>query len=116
MYTGRSYPDADKMAARGAWHRLETFVDADEKQVKGSSDIVAPGKSEKSGDPPAAAARPRHQPLAPEIQAQIGRRLLAVYDEMLQQPVPERFRALLDKLDQPSIALQAKGKDNGDPA
>ena len=38
--------------------------------------------------------------LAPHVQEQIGRRLAAVYDEVLRQPIPERFLRLLDQLDQ----------------
>lgn len=37
--------------------------------------------------------------LAPEIQAQIGSRLMAACDDVLHQSVPERFRLLLDQLD-----------------
>ena len=40
--------------------------------------------------------------LAPHVQEQIGRRLAAVYDEILRQPIPERFLRLLDQLDQAS--------------
>lgn len=40
--------------------------------------------------------------LAPHVQEQIGRRLAAVYDEILRQPIPERFLRLLDQLDQTS--------------
>ena len=35
----------------------------------------------------------------PEVQAQIGRKLRAVYDGIVSQPVPDRFLALLDALD-----------------
>ena len=44
--------------------------------------------------------------LSPTIQAQIGRRLLAVYDEVLQQPIPDRFRILLDHLDQKFVSAE----------
>ena len=40
--------------------------------------------------------------LAPDIQVQIGRRLVAAYDHVLHQPVPDRFRLLLDELDRKS--------------
>jgi len=46
--------------------------------------------------------------LAPHVQEQIGRRLAAVYDEVLRQPIPERFRLLLDRLDEASRT--AKGQ------
>jgi hypothetical protein len=35
-----------------------------------------------------------------ELQAFIGRQLRAAYDEVLNEPVPDRFRALLEQLDQ----------------
>ncbi len=41
----------------------------------------------------------RLYPIAPHIQEQIGRRLAAVYDEILRQPIPDRFLRLLDQLD-----------------
>jgi hypothetical protein len=42
----------------------------------------------------------REYALAPHVQEQIGRRLAAAYDEILRQPIPERFLRLLDQLDQ----------------
>jgi hypothetical protein len=44
--------------------------------------------------------------LAPHVQEQIGRRLSAAYDEVLRQPVPERFLLLLDQLDQATKAVK----------
>jgi hypothetical protein len=37
--------------------------------------------------------------LLPQLQDHIGRQLRAVYDDVLQQPVPDRFRELMEKLD-----------------
>jgi hypothetical protein len=37
--------------------------------------------------------------MGPELQAHIGRQLRAVYDEVAQQPVPERFLKLLEELE-----------------
>jgi hypothetical protein len=34
-----------------------------------------------------------------EIQVQIGRQLRTVYDDVLNQPIPDRFMELLQKLD-----------------
>jgi hypothetical protein len=34
------------------------------------------------------------------IQAHIGRHLRALYDDIVEQPVPERFRKLLEELEQ----------------
>jgi hypothetical protein len=48
--------------------------------------------------------RDHEQPADPKldraIQARIGDQLRAMYTELLEQPVPDRFRELLDKLDQ----------------
>jgi hypothetical protein len=38
--------------------------------------------------------------MVPQIQDHIGRQLRAVYDDVLNQPVPDRFRELMDKLDE----------------
>ena len=35
-----------------------------------------------------------------EIQARIGDKLRAMYDELVDQPVPDRFKDLLDRLGQ----------------
>lgn len=48
--------------------------------------------------------------LSPDIQAQIGRKLTAVYDAVLQQPVPDRFRLLLEQLDAKTAAAPKKGE------
>jgi len=37
--------------------------------------------------------------LQPQVQDHIGRQLRAVYDDLLSQPVPDRFKELMDKLD-----------------
>jgi hypothetical protein len=36
--------------------------------------------------------------LQPQLQDHIGRQLRAVYDDILSQPVPDRFRELMEKL------------------
>ncbi len=38
--------------------------------------------------------------MEPELQAFIGRQLQATYDEVLNEPVPDRFLELLRKLEQ----------------
>ena len=40
--------------------------------------------------------------LNPEIQAKIGQQLSKIYDEMVLRGVPDRFRDLLDRLEQPN--------------
>lgn len=42
----------------------------------------------------------------PQVQDHIGRQLRAIYEELLSQPVPDRFAELLEKLDR-------KAKDEG---
>jgi hypothetical protein len=37
-----------------------------------------------------------------EIQAKIGQKLRAIYDEIVQEGVPERFSSLLRQLDKPA--------------
>jgi len=34
------------------------------------------------------------------VQARIGEKLRAMYDELLEQPVPDRFKSLIDQLGQ----------------
>lgn len=36
--------------------------------------------------------------LDPRVRAHIGRKIKAVYDEVVQEPVPDRFLTLLDEL------------------
>jgi len=42
---------------------------------------------------------PKAQAQQSEIQVQIGRQLRTVYDDVLNQPIPDRFMELLQKLD-----------------
>ena len=58
------------------------------------------GVSRIEADSTAPADGDREDALAPHVQEQIGRRLAAAYDEILRQPIPERFLRLLDQLDQ----------------
>jgi hypothetical protein len=51
----------------------------------------------KSGAPDSAA--PTGVTLEPELQAHIGRQLRAVYDEVVNEPVPDRFVRLLEELE-----------------
>jgi hypothetical protein len=55
-------------------------------------------RSPKLGDVPMGVDAPQ---LNPEIQAKIGQQLCKIYDEMVNQGVPDRFRDLLDRLEQP---------------
>ncbi len=49
---------------------------------------------------------PQHQ-----VSEQIGKELRAIYDGVLHEPIPDRFRALLERLgdDMPSTAADARG-------
>jgi Anti-sigma factor NepR len=44
-------------------------------------------------------APPQDATLAPDLQVQIGRQLRAVYDEVVEEGVPERFLRLLEELE-----------------
>ena len=44
-------------------------------------------------------AAPRHGKLGKETQSRIGQQLRAMYDEVVQQGVPDRFADLLRRLD-----------------
>jgi hypothetical protein len=54
---------------------------------------AAPGSGQGSVERRAAAR------LKPQVQDHIGRQLRAVYDDVLKQPLPDRFRELMEKLD-----------------
>ena len=47
------------------------------------------------------AAGGRKPQLSPEIQARIGQQLGKIYDDMVNQGVPDRFLILLERLDLP---------------
>jgi hypothetical protein len=53
----------------------------------------APGAGQNPADRRASAR------LKPQVQDHIGRQLRAVYDDVLKQPLPDRFRELMEKLD-----------------
>ena len=44
-------------------------------------------------------------PLAADVQSHIGRELQAIFDEVLHEPVPDRFLKLLQELDHKKDAL-----------
>lgn len=46
----------------------------------------------------AAAAGAREGGLDPRVRSHIGRRIKALYDEIAEEPVPDRFIALLEEL------------------
>ena len=48
---------------------------------------------------PNSSAPPQDATLAPDLQVQIGRQLRAVYDEVVEEGVPDRFLRLLEELE-----------------
>jgi hypothetical protein len=50
----------------------------------------------------------------PELQAFIGRQLQATYDEVLNEPVPDRFLALLEQLEKVKAGDPAKAGEASD--
>lgn len=75
-------------------------MQGDDKPERDRSKMTPIGTSSAAVDPNPGLSQKSTLPLDTQIQAHIGRRLIAVYDEILQQPVPDRFRLLLDELDQ----------------
>ena len=58
-----------------------------------------------SSEPPSSDGAPQGRDqtssrMKPQVQEHIGRQLRAVYDDVLKQPLPDRFRELMEKLDQ----------------
>ncbi len=47
--------------------------------------------------------------LEPDVQAHLGRQLRALYDEVASQPVPDRFRILLEQLEAKESQAKTKG-------
>lgn len=70
------------------------MVDADKKQNKGN-------RSEKM-------VRPMKISTRPDVTDLIGQRLRKYYDEVAEQPVPDRFLDLLDKLDEVTSSKKSK--------
>jgi len=84
---------------------LEGTVQGEDEHSQKEQDIEqmssSPARSLDRGSESAASlGGPRIYALSPYAQEQIGRRLAAAYDEILRQPIPDRFRLLLDQLDQ----------------
>lgn len=42
----------------------------------------------------------RHANIEPRIQTEIGKHLRAIYDDVINEPVPSKFMELLEKLEQ----------------
>ncbi len=65
-------------------------------QQKGTERSAGSGVAAQDRAAPGPKSTPR---LKPQVQEHIGRQLRAVYDDVLKQPLPDRFRELMDKLD-----------------
>jgi Anti-sigma factor NepR len=73
--------------------------------------MIQKGKRSLAAAPEASlsTAKPAGEPgLDRAIQSRIGDNLRAMYDELLQQPVPDRFRDLLGELDKTRSAEQKR--------
>ncbi len=77
-------------------------------QHKQRPDICATGSTGTPG-----ADRPRHPSISSDLADQIGARLRSVYDDVLVQPVPERFMDLLRQLEGGPAASFARAKKDG---
>jgi hypothetical protein len=72
------------------------------------------GVSAKAADPAAGpAADPALGPpsLGPELQAQIGHHLRAMYQEVLDEPIPDRFLRALEALERSELDKQTAAEE-----
>jgi hypothetical protein len=73
--------------------------DEDEHAMPSKQDTSGSVDSGVAGsDTPAAGDAPR--PGTTDVQAYIGRQLRAVYDDVVKQPIPDRFLALMKQLEE----------------
>jgi hypothetical protein len=61
------------------------------------------------------ARRPGKAALSPELQAHIGRSLKALYDGLVNEPVPPHFLDLLDKLEKAEDSGLSTADDSAEP-
>ena len=66
------------------------MVSDQEPAAASEPDVVVSGASDTPGG---------EKPGAADVQAYIGRQLRAVYDDVVKQPIPDRFLALLEQLE-----------------
>ncbi|MHB2168879.1 NepR family anti-sigma factor [Alsobacter sp. R-9] len=69
--------------------------------------IARQAETQDRGDDPSGRTPPEAPALQPNVQDHIGRQLRAIYDDVLSQPVPDRFRELMERLDR----VQGDGED-----
>ena len=64
--------------------------------------MVKPHAQQPSPTPPDAAKKRASDPAAADLGRQIGEKLRTMFDDVLTEPVPEKFRALLEELERKS--------------
>ena len=79
----------------GATNTGESGLDGPSPRTQGQRSDMKPATETISG----AVAPPHGMILEADLQAHIGRQLRAVYDEVVNEAVPDRFRQLLDALE-----------------
>lgn len=84
-------------------------MNSDMKNTNGSGESPPPGAPDGVA---AKAPSGRAVRLDRATQARIGDQLRAMYGELLEQPVPERFRSLLEQLD--GVAAERRADGAGD--
>ena len=52
--------------------------------------------------------------LPPDVQVKIGEKLKAIYDDVVRQPVPDRFKDLLTQLDAAHVPANLEAKGTGE--
>lgn len=64
--------------------------------------MVKPPAQQPSQTPPSAAKKRVGDSAAADLGRQIGEKLRTMFDDVLTEPVPEKFRTLLDELERKS--------------
>jgi hypothetical protein len=83
------------------------------KDLKSQGTRTQPTGNPPAGNPPASSNPVRPTGLTTEIQARIGHQLRQMYEEVVRQGVPDRFAALIRKLDDPSANPSGDAKEEG---
>jgi hypothetical protein len=73
------------------------MAEQDDQVSKGQAPVMNPGQTPDSARIPPVA--PRGAILGGDLQAHIGRQLRAVYDEVANEAVPDRFLKLIEELE-----------------
>ena len=70
--------------------------------------MILKGKRSAEAVPQATLSKLNEPSLDRAVQARIGDNLRSMYDELLKQPVPDRFRDLLGQLEKPGEGSEQK--------